>query len=564
MPIPKINIPQMLKPKKRIVGKPIKTSVLIEAEYYGKLKFMVEQIKERFINGVANELYSTNEIVEQIHDSVHDESYQGKMNRLISEFKKKITAQFDHKRMLLLIKSMVSKTDKNQKYRFVKNYGFGIDISKVPEFENYIPFINEAVKRNLTLVKNLRNETMVKLETVLRTQAAQGHSIAYVTKQLVETGQHTKKRAALIARNEIKNITGQLTKKRMQNVGIEKAMWLTAEDGRVRPDHKKHDRKIYTIGVGLKDSDGNYEEPMDKINCFLPDTSISFTSEPLKIYKRFYTGSIVKITDESSVSISVTPNHPILTTRGWIFAKEIKQTDKLIKSLVSYRTNLFNNKINDNHIVINNDIYNFFKVMFVSKRVSGTNVKFHGDITDHKVEIIDFKSCLSNNSKSTLYQEITNKLFSLSHHSETPLFSDSVFGFEFDRNLFSYNRKMSFPNLIGSLLDGHLTPFQFLSFALVSDFDTLFKQSSSDYIPASLKHFRDLVLAYARIIKPDNFGDIKIYSINGKPFVESSVFSVRHENISSNVFNFETVDNIYMCNGIVNHNCRCVAIPVIE
>jgi SPP1 gp7 family putative phage head morphogenesis protein len=108
---------------------------------------------------------------------------------------------------------------------------------------------------------------MVKLETVLRTQTAQGHSISYVTQQLVSTGQHTKKRAALIARNEIKNITGQLTKKRMQNVGFEKAMWLTSEDDRVRPDHKRHDRKIYTIGVGLKDSDGNYEEPMDKINC---------------------------------------------------------------------------------------------------------------------------------------------------------------------------------------------------------------------------------------------------------------------------------------------------------
>jgi SPP1 gp7 family putative phage head morphogenesis protein len=560
MPTAKINIPQMLKPKKRIVGKPIKTNVLIEAEYYGKLKFMVEQIKERFINGVANELYSTNEIVEQIHD----ESYQGKMNRLINEFKKKINIQFDHKRMLLLIKSMVRKTDKNQKYRFVKNYGFGIDISKVPEFENYVPFINEAIKRNLTLVKNLRNETMVKLETVLRTQAAQGHSIAYVTKQLVETGQHTKKRAALIARNEIKNITMQLTKKRMQNIGIEKAMWLTAEDGRVRPDHKKHDRKIYTIGVGLKDSDGNYEEPMDKINCFLPDSKISFTSEPLKIYKRFYTGSIVKITDESSVSISVTPNHPILTTRGWIFAKEIKQTDKLIKSLVSYSSVGSSSKIDNSHIVINNDIYNFFKIAFHSKRVSGASVKFHGDVTDHKVEIIDFKSDLLLNNKTLTSKKIINNLFSNASLAFSSLFSDSYFSLMFDSKINACGRKMGFPDLVGSLFQSHLTPFQFFGFALVSDFDILFKQSSSDYIPTSLKQFRDFIFTYARIVKPDNFSDIKIYSINGNPFVESSVSSVRHENISSNVFNFETVDSLYMCNGIVNHNCRCVAIPVIE
>jgi len=97
---------------------------------------------------------------------------------------------------------------------------------------------------------------------------------------------------------------------------------------------------------------------------------------------------------------------------------------------------------------------------------------------------------------------------------------------------------------------------------LISDFNIAFSQYSSNNISASLKLFRDLIFAYARSIKTTDLNNIKVYSLNGLPFVETGINTISHENISSNVYNFETEDSLYLCNGIVNHNCRCVQIPV--
>jgi hypothetical protein len=54
-------------------------------------------------------------------------------------------------------------------------------------------------------------------------------------------------------------------------------------------------------------------------------------------------------------------------------------------------------------------------------------------------------------------------------------------------------------------------------------------------------------------------------SREGLPFVHqaSRVIYARRINWSGHVFNLETSCGWYVTNGIVTHNCRCVAIPVL-
>jgi hypothetical protein len=560
--------------------KPIQTNELIEAEYYGKLKRMVLFMHRNFINIAVKGMKPDIK-------KLQDESYSTKLDRLIKEFKADTDLKYSDKELKDIVEKLVFKTDKYQKLKFRKasEYGFGIDIENLPDFAQYRQFINSTVQKNVAAIKYLREETQYKLEMSLRTAIQKGKSIEQVTSEIMSAGQITLKRAAGIARNEIKNITRELSQKRAVNAGFDVYEWLGAEDSRERgnpnglypnakPSHwimngmycKYSDDTVYSSNKGKtwkkRTSKMPKGKPGNEINCFLPNSQISLVSKPLKLYKRFYTGSIMEITDKTGISISVTPNHPVLTNRGWVFAKNIKHSDKLIKSLLSYNSRTLSTQIDNNHIMITDDIYNFFKVIFASQRVAGINVKFHGDISNQEVEIIDLKRCLTDRGKTSFDKKIKNSLLSFTHFRKSVLFNDSSFVKFFETTLKARNRFVSFPDLVSSLDISHSVPLVLFRFALVSDFDFIFNKNASNNISGSLKLFRDLIFAYARNIEINDFSNIKVYSLNGLPCVESSIKTITHKILSSNVYNLETEDSLYMCNGIVNHNCRCVDVPV--
>lgn len=53
------------------------------------------------------------------------------------------------------------------------------------------------------------------------------------------------------------------------------------------------------------------------------------------MHRRAFEGDIIVIRGSSIGSMSVTPYHPVLTLRGWVFAGEIQESDKLIRKVFS-------------------------------------------------------------------------------------------------------------------------------------------------------------------------------------------------------------------------------------
>ena len=243
----------------------VSSSKMLELDYYKQIAFMINTIVERFENMVLSGAVDKTAVKE----AVHDESWSAKVNRVLAEWERSVKSQFHMERIGNTVGTYVNKADRLQKAKFNKlvEYGFGIDIANMPEFKHYKPFINQTIKANVERISNLRNVSITRLKTALRTAIQQGTSIEQMRKELMRNKKVLKKDAVLIARNEIKNLTSMLNKKRLQNVGFEQAEWSTSEDDRVRTDHKRFNGKIYEIGVGLKNSEGVMEEPGDAINC---------------------------------------------------------------------------------------------------------------------------------------------------------------------------------------------------------------------------------------------------------------------------------------------------------
>jgi len=82
------------------------------------------------------------------------------------------------------------------------------------------------------------------IESKLLDPIAGGNTINLTNEQVV-------KKAKLWARNEVGNLNTNLTKTRQNDLGIDKSMWSTSGDERVRCQHRAYDGKMYPTKTGI-------------------------------------------------------------------------------------------------------------------------------------------------------------------------------------------------------------------------------------------------------------------------------------------------------------------------
>jgi hypothetical protein len=123
-------------------------------------------------------------------------------------------------------------------------------------------------------------------------------------------------------------------------------IWLTVQDERVRRSHVKTDGqavpdnlrfklpKVRGAGIDLARLPRDLNLPLDnRINCFPPETRAYPLGELLRSIEAPYVGDMVTVTVASGRVLTGTPNHPVLTLRGWIALGMLDNTDQLVRHL---------------------------------------------------------------------------------------------------------------------------------------------------------------------------------------------------------------------------------------
>ena len=115
-------------------------------------------------------------------------------------------------------------------------------------------------------------------------------------------------------------------------------------------------------------------------NCILEGQSV-LAPDAIGATKAFYDGWCIEITLENGHRISVTENHPILTTRGWVFAKDLNQFDQAFIAVNGERIAA---AINPNNNQRPTNIENIFRSFHKSNSMISGRMKvapqdFHGD-----------------------------------------------------------------------------------------------------------------------------------------------------------------------------------------
>jgi SPP1 gp7 family putative phage head morphogenesis protein len=151
--------------------------------------------------------------------------------------------------------------------------GFAVKFSLTPAMHDAL---TATTAENVALIKSIPAEHLKNIEGDVFRSVQAGRDLGTLARTLTETYGVTKRRAALIARDQNNKATATITHTRQQELGIKQAKWLHSAGGkRPRPSHVANSGKLYDVATGWFDPDmGTWLRPGEAISCRCVSVSV--------------------------------------------------------------------------------------------------------------------------------------------------------------------------------------------------------------------------------------------------------------------------------------------------
>ena len=337
--------------------------------------------------------------------------------------------------------------------------------------------------------------------------------------------------------------------------------------------------------------------PKRHFNCLDGDTLVS-TRYPISyISKRAYKGDIYTIRTAMGNSIKCTPNHPILTNRGFVNAQFINKFDKIATDFTAKKLRFSDVQNNDGVSTIEN----LFSSLWKSKNVTSVTMPlstedFHGDVTDNKVDVIFINRELCFKGYSAINQSRLKNFF-----IKASSFTSRLCHFDtcamFLRN--SFSGIMTRLNLLKSFFFIHNRPFFNFLLGLRSKFNSLSFKLASHFSNRYIKSISNTSKTNSVVVQCDSTLEnknaitpkleVKRYSIGlnnissydiwvdmklarnisdgtlgDKVLFDDIIDIVIDNNVSTHVYNLENDLHYYTANNLITHNCRSILRPLTK
>ena len=237
---------------------------------------------------------------------------------------------------------------------------------------------------NVKLIKSIPLEAGQRVAGIVTRGLAEGTRADTLAAAIMETGEVSRARAVLIARTETSKAATALTQARAQSVGSESYIWRTSGDGAVRPSHRDMEGKTvkWSEPVTL---DGMTGHAGEFPNCFPASTPVNLANGCHYIWRHFYTGPMVRI-DFDGGSVCATPNHPVLTGRGWVPAGAINEGDHIIQCREQAFERVSDNE--DDAQTLIGEVFDALLAIVGGECKPGLLFDFHGYVPDADVHTV--------------------------------------------------------------------------------------------------------------------------------------------------------------------------------
>ena len=581
-----------------LVGEPLHYPAGVADRYRDGLDKLVQQMMREYKREVAA-------LWREYAPITQDASLASQSALALTRLKNKFARLFKE-RAPALIDQMLGGVDKASAtglQKSLKELSGGVTLKTDTMPAPLAEIIKATTYENVKLITNIPEQTALRIEgAVMRSIQQGGEGRKTILQELERIGGMKSRRVKLIAEDQTRKITSAMNAERSKALGITKARWVHSRGGvDKRQKHVDFNGKIFDLNdpppLGDK---GEKVLPGFAVNCHPGNSNVEITNACVKLYRRRYSGELLTLVSNDGVILEATPNHPILTSKGWKAAKEIDLGDYLVKRS--------HESINVGEANIKRAVTKFDQLFESAAILVGGSTtlagnpafEFHGDVSDSEVDVISFSGLLSDEGDPSVVKQISELILA---------FADSAFnvhGVECPSNKFIMATLNAPDSVVRSLsaffskLNGESGGAYKACLGLVSYIDIVTFQNPAYERARNSVFFRQLKLAhtsgvfdynliirqilsclnsvncfrYGNSLSANSLG--KIVSVDPEFFSNGgkTLGSVEHfervvdkfvsKDFSGHVYNLETVRNWYSVNGIVTHNCRCFYVPVIE
>jgi hypothetical protein len=414
-------------------------------------------------------------------------------------------------------------------------------------------------------------------------------------------------RADIIFRTEVARISSLATIERIDQAKTQipdlQKQWLHAHVGTPRPGHLALNgvtvaasEQFKLLGgdgvVYLVDGPHDPELPAGEVvNCFVGEGIVDARGIQ-RVYRSSYSGQLVTIKTRRGHNLTGTPNHPILTPRGFVALGELQQGDDVLSCDLGKGVGVTDPDIAYVPMTLE-QIFNSSTRQWVNERVLGSSMDFYGDRSVGEIEIVTPDGQLMGTLVPAREQPLS-KLHLVGRHFRKGMLSRDRFLAQFLlRSLRPAASNMSRVSET-SPIDGGQFPHSDRGGGMsVPWFNPTLRQSPNDGTASDtvtprkrqnrnsrFEHLgdgRDIqgssVASKVHTNSPDPsadrlvgnakaLGDL-VGTLSGNVSPDNITLLFRREIKLAHVFTLQTVSGLYNNNGIICRNCKCTIAPFI-
>ena len=428
---------------------------------------------------------------------------------------------------------------------------------------------------------------------ILSTALIQGRNPREFIPKVRKSFDVTRYQAERLLRTELTRVRIQAQAESYEANGIDEYEYVACGLKDVCPICKVLDKQIFK----LKDMEIGENAPPMHPNCVLPDTEIIAPGIEA-ITKSDYSGDVIKFVTANGRNVTVTPNHIVPTSRGWIRAKNLIKGDKVFCYRGCIESRTIGTPTDNNRTPT---IENLFASIIEAQGsttccVPAASIDLKGDvIPNSKINIIFVDGKLGDKINTLMSKFISDSF--LIGTGET---RESVLSRDGSLSKLLIRIGLAFDGFMGRFDKGSVffrssaTSRDLISLRRASDYDArLFKYSVNDTAT-------DFILignsqtAHAGSVISDNSSliDLSLSSVN-RNSQSNSIFNENFFNsfsslmdnsrylsdtfatlieiddiidiqrcfYSGHVYDASSLSTLYIANGIVTSNCHCSTAP---
>ena len=144
----------------------------------------------------------------------------------------------------------------------------------------------------------------------------------------------------------------------------------------------------------------------------IPGDQLVTASGVQQIYRRVYSGWIIKVTTSLGHQFAATPNHPIATMSGWVAVGALHEGDKVVYDTRLQGVTGRDPDVEDVPAPIS-ELYDALTLSGGRERVIGSRMDFHGDGGEEQVDIVRADHALAYGMKPLSFEEGRDLFLSL-------------------------------------------------------------------------------------------------------------------------------------------------------